>query len=257
MNLKSLLFLCAILCIVSCSKETESGDGDGGSGTITQDQLANLKTSCLSTENSLKLPAPMTVFENYASDEYAAEVWGVMTASNAFVAGFTTGLFPSALAVTASSEGITKFGGQRAYVWGQYPEKYAYVETDSGYEVYLFVSEDDSEGLAIITVEQSDDCTDFRLQQREEETDGVAERGTVIFSFEYRKTDIEYYEYTDVYYDGSVTYSSTSLPDLSGSLVITDSFESSVVSITWDTEGDGVWEKVIDGEVVESGSWDF
>jgi len=259
MNINNIIFLLTLVTLISCGKETDTGgptDKDN-EVQITQAQLDGLNQLCMTEADNINLPTPLTLLENYSSNEYTTEIWLASTFSKAVVSTFGFALTPSILAKVEQADGINIFDGQEAYTWGEAPNIYTYIVNSDGYKIIHFTDKSEIFGTEKIRVTQNEDCSSFEIIQRATKEDEEFEIGTIIFKMYYINNDHkQQYAFSDLSSGDNRTYLMRSFNDLSGDLRVTDTSTESEMSMIWNADGDGTWQKVMDG-VVETGNWNF
>ena len=245
--------------LFSCGKgtETENTDDNNTDNKITQAQLDKLSELCMTEAEAIQLPTPLTLFENYSTNEYVAEIWAASNFSKAIITTFGNALAPTTFATVAEADNLNVFDGEEAYTWGVAPHKYTYIIKEDGYQILQFDDELDILGSEKIRVWQNEDCTSFEIVQRATNEDLDVEHGSVLFRMAYINQNVQKYDFSDLSNGDNRTYSMRSFDDLSGDLRITDTSDNSQLAMIWGEDGNGSWQLIQNNNEVDSGNWSF
>lgn len=258
------LALLTIILFASCGSDsdmtdTDPGDNPNTNGQISQNDYNNISSPCADESNTINLPQALTIMSNYIQYEATAEIFSAHQLSKSLLDGLSFSILPPPSAVYADVDNITVYDGDNAYDWKVGTDTYRYKLLENGYEIRFF---EDSElintGRVLVSVEQSSDCSDFEYTQYAIEEEDGNMIGDIIFRYVYQKagtaTLIKFG--TDLSSSENEEYDMRAFEDLSGDMTVRENGVS-VRIYNWQSNGNGSYDILEDGLIIESGTWSF
>lgn len=257
-----LLHVFIILVLVSCAKESSTVDlnpNNGNTNQISQSDYDALIVPCANESNTIAIPEVLTVMSNYIQYEATTEIALAFDLSKSLLMSLNFALLPPATAIYSDVDNITVFADSKSYEWKVGADTYRYTLNTNGYEIRFFEnSELIGTGRVLVHTEQTDNCSEFEYTQYAIEDNGDEMIGDIVFRYTYQtagtSTLIKFG--TDLYSPFSEEYEMRTFNDLSGDMFVKINNES-VRNYNWQSNGNGSYNILEDGFVVDSGTWSF
>ena len=253
MNIAFFSFL--MLLIGACGESTTGPDEQDEN--ISQEEFENLNRPCVDESAAITLPAVLADINNYSQFESTTLVNSVIQLSNSFRENLSMGLYPPENAISVTADGITIQANDTGYEWTVGGERYVYLVRNEGYQIYYY-PEGNLSGREVIYVDQDANCDRFEYVQYAIEDEGEQEIGDIVFSYDYQKAGTaKIVEFgADKHLSTSESYRVRSFEDLSGEITIRTGGKVSQ-KLSWGADGNGNYQVLQDGTVVDEGSWSF
>ncbi|MDF1696787.1 MAG: hypothetical protein P1U56_13180 [Saprospiraceae bacterium] len=254
-SMNVLLFSFLITAFIACGDSTDGPDTNNEN--ISQEEYDQLNRPCLNESNALSLPATLADMNNYAQYEQTILINTVLQLSNSLRESLSMGLYPPENAVAAEVDGITINANDTGYEWSSGGERYVYLLTNNGYQIYYYGSESLS-GREVINVEQDENCEQFDYIQYAYKDEGDQQRGDIVFAYSFQQAGTaKIVDFgTDQYKSDSESYRMRTFEDLSGELTIKTGGKVSQ-NIFWSADGSGSYQIIENSQVIDEGTWSF